>query len=170
MAPIDENTHASQAQHTSLQQPPCRRGFRQYVRQALAFTAVAVLGNVALAAEGGWSHEAPVAIETYGHTFERVHASADGCSVAVRLHLQAPEKAYASKFPDDNHYAFVARVKFSGGKTLMSPTLTNSAAGRRVLSFRSKTDAKGCWAGEPHKLRKVDVHACKGKGCTPRPF
>ena len=116
-----------------------------------------------------WSHEAPLAIQTYEHTFDRVNVSAEGCAVAARLHLDAPAKAYASQVSDDNHYGFVVRIKFSGGKTLISPTLTNETPGRRVLSFRAETGS-ACWSSKPHKLRKVDVHACKGKGCTPRPW
>lgn len=140
---------------------------------AAAAAASLAFGGVA-AAEGKkgqqWRHEAALSLTVHEHSFRRAVASASSCEVEVRLHFDAPATAYAEPVSERNHYRFVAQIKLSGGKSFLSPVLSNSKPGPRVISFRHDSGGQGCWAESRRKLRKVDVRACRGEGCTPRAF
>jgi hypothetical protein len=120
---------------------------------------------------GGWSDEAKIQVKVHDHVFYTAKASADGCTVSVRLQFEAPPSAYSDPAPERNHYRFSAKISFSEGQSFVSERpLDNRAAGARMIAFTQDTTGRGCWAERQHTLRKVDVHACRGAGCVPMPF
>jgi hypothetical protein len=90
--------------------------------------------------------------------------------VRVRLYFDAPHASYRDAAAERNHYRFRAEVKFAGGKSFVSEVFDNQEGGPRVFAFSHDTEAQGCWAENEHKLRKLDVHACRGARCTPEVF
>lgn len=117
-----------------------------------------------------WWDEATIQVRVHDHRFHRVTANAIGCDVRVRLHFDAPEVSYQEPAPERNHYRFTAQVTLSEGQTFRSEPFSNAEAGARVFAFSHDSSGQGCWAEREHRLRKVDVHACRGKGCVPEPF
>jgi hypothetical protein len=132
--------------------------------------ALSVLPALAVAAGAAWWDGAPLQLEVHEHTFKRVTANGIGCQVRVRLYFDAPEAGYRDAAAGRNHYRFRAQVKLSGGQTFVSEVFDNREGGARVFPFSYDTRSEGCWAEEERKLRKVDVHACRGERCTPEAF
>ena len=138
--------------------------------QSLSFGLAALgVSSAAFGAES-WQDEARLAVKVHEHVFHRVVVAAVDCQLQVRLHFDAPKAGYAEPVPERNHYRFIARVKVAGGKRFVSPILSNAQPGARVISFAHDSTGEGCWAGKRRKLRKVDVHACRGTNCTPKGF
>lgn len=123
-----------------------------------------------LLAASTWWDEASLRVQVHEHAFHRVTANAIGCVVRVRLYFRAPEAAYAGGASERNHYRFRARVSLSGERRFDTEVFDNGAAGARVFALSHDTAPEGCWAEERRSLRKVDVHACRGRGCVPEPF
>jgi hypothetical protein len=90
--------------------------------------------------------------------------------VRVRLHFDAPFERYKSEDPSKNFYRFRAQLKLSDGRTFLSEPFNNETGGLRVMAFTHDSTEDGCWAKEPHKLRKLEVNACRGKDCGLEPF
>jgi hypothetical protein len=128
-----------------------------------AATAPAVAGSP-------WWDEAHIQVRVHGHAFHRVTANAQGCSVRVRLYFDAPSSEYTEAASERNHYRFVARVALDADPAFSSKVFDNAEAGARVFAFSYDTSSEGCWAERQHGLRKVDVHACRGERCVPKPF
>jgi hypothetical protein len=131
---------------------------------------------VALAAAGPslakskWWEAAEVGVKVHEHAFHRLTANGVGCQIRVRLYFDAPHAGYRDADAERNRYRFRAELKLSGGKRFVSEVFDNSEGGPRVFAFSHDTQGQGCWAeGEP-KLRKLDVHACRGERCTPEVF
>lgn len=124
----------------------------------------------ALAAGPVWRDSAELPVKVFEHAFRRVEANDVDCVVRVRLHFDAPPSAYQEPSPVRNHYRFIAEVKLSGGNHFQSEVFSNTEAGARVFAFSYDTAAEGCWAKQALKLRKVDVHACRGAKCVPQKF
>lgn len=123
-----------------------------------------------LAAKSSWWEAAEVSVKVHDHTFHRMTANAIGCVVRARLYFDAPHAAYREPAEARNHYRFRAEIKFSGGKRFVSDVFRNAEAGPRVFELSHDTDPEGCWAENERKLRKLDVHACRGQRCTPEVF
>lgn len=140
---------------------------------------VAVLGAVVgvmvssgwvFAAKATWWDSAPLGVKVHEHAFHRVTANGVGCAVRVRLYFDAPQESYREPAAGRNQYRFRAELKLSGGQRIVSEVFDNAEAGRRVFAFSHDSGSDGCWAEEERKLRKVDVHACRGERCTPENF
>ncbi len=131
---------------------------------------VALTGALTASASQSWWHEAPLRVEVHDHAFRRASANAIGCEVRIRLYFDAPAEKYAEPVAERNHYRFLAELKLSGGHRFVSPVFGNTQPGARVMSFSHDSQFDGCWAERPRKLRKVDVHACRGVGCVPHGF
>jgi hypothetical protein len=138
------------------------------------FGAGALLGVCALTASAlarsPWWDEAQIQVRVHEHAFHRVTANAVGCSVRVRLYFDAPASEYGEGASERNHYRFLARVSLDADSAFSSPVFDNGEVGARVFAFSYDTSAEGCWAEREHALRKVDVHACRGERCIPKPF
>ena len=128
------------------------------------------LGIAAFGAGPGWWDEGALQLRVHEHAFQRGTVNAVGCQVRVRLYFDAPASSYQEAAPERNHYRFRAEVKLSGGQRIVSDIFDNAEAGLRVFAFSHDTTSEGCWADTEHKLRKVDVHACRGRRCTPEAF
>lgn len=124
----------------------------------------------AFAAGPVWRDRAPLAVRVFEHAFQRVDANDVGCQVRVRLHFTAPASGYQEPLAARNHYRFIAEVKLSGGNHFQSEVFSNTEAGARVFAFSHDSALEGCWAKQELKLRKVDVHACRGSKCVPQRF
>lgn len=135
-----------------------------------AVVGVMVSSGWALGAKSAWWDSAPLGVKVHEHAFHRVSANGVGCAVRVRLYFDAPQASYRESAAGRNHYRFRAELKLSGGKRVVSEVFHNTEAGPRVFAFSHDSGADGCWAEEEHKLRKVDVHACRGERCTPENF
>lgn len=145
---------------------------RREARVAVLAASMAVIGfcGLALAARSTWWHAAPLKVQVHEHAFHRVSANGVGCSVRVRLYFDAPLASYREPAASRNHYRFRAELKLSGGRRVVSDVFQNTEAGARVFAFSHDSRSEGCWAEEEHRLRKVDVHACRGQRCTPENF
>lgn len=137
---------------------------------ACACWAAAALPLPARAAGPVWRDSAELPVKVFEHAFRRVDANDVDCVVRVRLHFDAPPAAYQEPSPVRNHYRFIAEVKLSGGNHFQSEVFSNTEPGARVFAFSYDTASEGCWAKQALKLRKVDVHACRGAKCTPQKF
>jgi hypothetical protein len=147
-------------------------GQSRFARVALAcacLTAVSLPGP-ALADGPVWRDSAELPVKVFEHAFRRVDANNVDCLVRVRLHFDAPAAGYQESSPVRNHYRFIAEVKLSGGNHFQSEVFSNTEPGERVFAFSHDTALEGCWAKQPLKLRKVDVHACRGAKCLPQSF
>jgi hypothetical protein len=121
-------------------------------------------------ARSDWWHEAPLGVKVHEHAFHRVTANNHQCVVRVRLYFDAPHAQYRDSEPKRNWYRFLAEIKLSGGHRFVSEPFSNSEPGPRVFAFSYDSQFDGCWAEQERKLRKVDVHACRGQGCVPHGF
>jgi hypothetical protein len=128
-----------------------------------------LLSAPALAASAWWD-EASIRVQVHEHAFHRVTANAIGCLVRVRLYFNAPEAAYRDGSSERNHYRFRARVLLSDERSFDTEVFDNGVGGARVFAFSHDTGTEGCWAEKQRSLRKVDVHACRGRACVPEPF
>lgn len=137
---------------------------------ACAWLAAASLPAPALAAGPVWRDSAELPVKVFEHAFRRVDANDVDCVVRVRLHFVAPAAGYQEPSPLRNQYRFIAEVKLSGGNHFQSEVFSNTEPGARVFAFSHDTALEGCWAKQPLKLRKVDVHACRGAKCVPQRF
>ena len=139
-----------------------------------AALAAVVVGMVSsgwvLGAKSAWWDSAQLGVKAHEHAFHRVSANGVGCAVRVRLYFDAPHESYREPAASRNHYRFRAELKLSGGKRVVSEVFHNTEAGPRVFAFSHDSGSDGCWAEEERKLRKVDVHACRGERCTPQNF
>lgn len=122
------------------------------------------------AAGPNWRDDATLAVKVFEHSFQRVTANDVGCVVRVRLYFDAPASSYREAAAQRNHYRFRAEVKLSGGNRFVSEVFGNTEPGARVLELSYNTALEGCWAQQALKLRKVDVHACRGSKCQPQDF
>ena len=149
-----------------------RQGQRRLLRAAVAGTcwAAAALSGRAWAAGPVWRDSAELPVKVFEHAFRRVDANDVDCVVRVRLHFDAPAAGYQEPSPVRNHYRFIAEVKLAGGNHFQSEVFSNTEPGARVFAFSHDTAPEGCWAKQPLKLRKVDVHACRGAKCVPQKF
>ncbi len=121
-------------------------------------------------AKSKWWEAAEVGVKVHEHAFHRLTANAIGCQIRVRLYFDAPHAGYRDADAERNRYRFRAELRFSGGKRFVSEVFDNAEGGARVFAFSHDTQDQGCWAeGEP-KLRKLDVHACRGERCSPEVF
>jgi hypothetical protein len=139
-------------------------------RGVLAAACVGAVSVPAGAAGPVWRDEATLAVRVFEHAFQRVTANDAGCKVRVRLYFDAPATSYREPSAARNHYRFVAEVKLSGGNRFVSEMFSNTEIGARVFAFTHDTALEGCWAKQELKLRKVDVHACRGAACVPQKF
>jgi hypothetical protein len=121
-------------------------------------------------ADARWWSEAELRVKVHEHAFHRVSANNHQCVVRVRLYFDAPQAGYREPDPPRNQYRFVAEVSLSGGHRFVSEPFVNREAGPRVFAFSHDSQFDGCWADEERKLRKVDVHACRGQSCRPHAF
>lgn len=117
-----------------------------------------------------WRDDATLAVKVFEHAFQRVTANDVGCVVRVRLYFDAPASGYQEPAPQRNHYRFLAEVKLSGNNRFVSEVFSNTEPGARVFELSHNTALEGCWSQQALKLRKVDVHACRGSKCTPQGF
>jgi hypothetical protein len=142
--------------------------------RAKAFCVFAVSAGLTVAGlsagKSAWWQSADVGVQVHEHAFHRLTANGVGCQVRVRLYFDAPHAAYRDAAPPRNRYRFRAEVKLSDGKRFVSEVFDNTEAGPRVFAFSHDTGDQGCWAETEHKLRKLDVHACRGELCTPEVF
>jgi hypothetical protein len=134
-------------------------------RTALAL-GLSAAASLATPSDSGWSDQASVSVTVNGHAFEKVRVDAHGCTVAVRLSFEAPEKGYSDpKNKVRNYQRFRARVKFAKGEAVESRLFGNSDPGARVYDFDADTTSDGCWSKQPDKIVKLDVVGCRGRGC-----
>jgi len=143
---------------------------RSRLAAAGALVASLTLPSQRLAAAPVWRDSAPLAVRVFEHLFQRVDANDVGCVVRVRVHFDAPASAYQEPAAVRNHYRFIAEVKLSGGNHFQSEVFSNTEPGARVFAFSHDTALEGCWAKQELKLRKLDVHACRGSECVPQAF
>jgi hypothetical protein len=136
----------------------------------LMTAAAAAVPSPTLAAGPVWRDDAELAVKVFEHSFQRVTANDVGCVVRVRLYFDAPASNYREAAAQRNHYRFLAEVKLSGNNRFVSEVFSNTEPGARVLELSHNTALEGCWAQQPLKLRKVDVHACRGSKCQPQGF
>jgi len=132
--------------------------------------AVLVIAAESAAAGAVWRDTADLAVRVFEHAFARATVNDAGCWVRVRLYFDAPSEGYREAAPQRNHYRFIAQVKLSGGHSFVSESFDNREPGARVFAFSHDTAGEGCWAKEERKLRKVNVHACRGSRCVPERF
>jgi len=135
----------------------------------VALVALAIAAESA-AAGAVWRDTADLAVRVFEHAFARATVNDAGCWLRVRLYFDAPAQGYREAARERNHYRFLAEVKLSGGQKFVSEPFDNREPGERVFAFSHDTAGEGCWAKEEHKLRKVDVHACRGSLCVPQRF
>ena len=149
-----------------------RGSFRCWSARVAMLAVSCSLANAvpAFAAPSAWWDGAPLALKVHEHAFHRVSANAIGCEVRVRLYFEAPASSYTDAADARNHYRFRAQIRMSGGHDFESEIFDNSEAGRRVFAFTFDSQMQACWADETRKLRKVDVHACRGRSCVPQSF
>jgi hypothetical protein len=140
------------------------------VRPSPVRLAAACLLLAAPVLAAAWWEEASIRVGVHEHAFHRVTANAIGCVLRVRLYFNAPAEAYRDATAERNHYRFRARVVFSDERYVDSEPFDNGVGGARVFAFSHDTGPEGCWAERPRSLRKVDVQACRGKGCVPLAF
>lgn len=143
----------------------------RYVGRALLLALAASAAPSPTHAAGPvWRDEAELAVRVFEHPFQRVTANDVGCVVRARLYFDAPASGYQEAAPQRNHYRFLAEIKLSGGNRFVSEVFSNTEPGARVYELSYNTALEGCWAQQALKLRKVDVHACRGSKCTPQGF
>ena len=119
------------------------------------------------AAAAAWWDTAQLEVKVHEHAFHRVTVNRVGCQVRVRLYFDAPHAGYREAAAARNQYRFRAELRLSGGKRFVSDVFDNREGGPRVFAFSHDSQSQGCWAEEERKLRKLDVHACRGERCTP---
>jgi hypothetical protein len=145
-----------------------------WVRRGASGALAALFGLLSLppsaAAAPVWRGSAPLAVQVFEHSFQRINANDVGCVVRVRLYFDAPATSYREPSAVRNHYRFLAEIKLSGGNRFVSEVFSNTEPGARVFAFSHDTALEGCWAKQDLKLRKVDVHACRGANCVPQKF
>lgn len=129
-----------------------------------------VVASRAANAEARWWREASIGVTAHEHAFHRITANNHQCVVRVRLYFDAPTAGYRAPATSRNQYRFIAEVKFSGGHEFVSEPFVNREPGARVFAFSHDSQFDGCWADADRKLRKVDVHACRGESCKVRGF
>jgi hypothetical protein len=117
-----------------------------------------------------WQASSPFRATVHEHVFTHMAVESSGCVVQTEVRFEAPKQAYESEYEVRNHYRFKARVRFAGGKQVLSPIFSSSSAAKRRYTFRSDTSSEGCWAKERQKLVDIDVEGCRGKGCHVEPF
>jgi hypothetical protein len=127
-------------------------------------------GGLVWAAGANWWDEAKLTVLVHEHPFGRVTVNRVGCQLRARLYFDAPASAYRAPDVARNHYRFRAELKLAEGRRFVSEVFDNTEAGARVFAFTHDTASQGCWAEQEHKLRKLDVHACRGARCTPELF
>lgn len=158
---------------SSFQAPPAA-GIASTARHGkvalLLALAVGLVPGPAAAAGPVWRDDAALAVKVFEHAFARVTANDVGCVVRVRLYFDAPASGYQDAAPQRNHYRFLAEIKLSGNNRFVSEVFSNKEPGARVFELSHNTALEGCWAQQALKLRKVDVHACRGSKCTPHGF
>lgn len=127
---------------------------------------VATAGAAAARDAMPWENSASVAVTVNGHAFHDVHVAGRGCTLALRVLFEAPEKGYSDpKNKVRNYHLFRARMKFAKGQTVTSKTFGNGGAGERAYEFQEDTSGAACWAKEPNEIVKVDVIGCRGHVC-----
>ncbi len=130
-----------------------------------------LLAAPALAAGAApWWDTAQLKVKVHEHAFHRVTINRVGCQVRARLYFDAPQAGYREAAAARNQYRFRAELKLSGGHRFVSDIFDNREAGARVFAFSHDSRSQGCWAEDERKLRKLDVHACRGERCTPESF
>jgi len=140
-------------------------------KRSLMLLAAVLLASPGVAwAKSKWWRAADVGVKVHEHAFHRLSVNDVGCQVRVRLFFDAPHAAYSDAAAARNHYRFRAELKLSDGKRIVSEVFDNAEAGPRVFAFSHDTEGQGCWAEAEHKLRKLDVHACRGARCVPEVF
>jgi hypothetical protein len=117
-----------------------------------------------------WWDTAQLEVKVHEHAFHRVTVNRVGCQVRVRLYFDAPQAGYREAAAGRNQYRFRAEVKLSGGQRFVSDVFDNRESGARVFAFSHDSQSQGCWAEDERKVRKLDVHACRGERCTPESF
>ena len=112
-----------------------------------------------------WTQEAPIDVTVHSHNFHSVKVSTDDCNIKASLWFRAPQEGYSSRYANQNHFRFRARIGLSEDELLVSPVFSNRGAGERVYRFERDTTPEGCWAKTPHKVSRVDVDGCRSRGC-----
>jgi hypothetical protein len=112
-----------------------------------------------------WSQEAPIDVTVHSHNFHTVKIATDGCTIQASLWFKAPQEGYTSRYANQNHFRFRARVGLSEDELVVSPVFSNRGAGERVYRFAHDTTPDGCWAKTQHKVLRVDVDGCRGRAC-----
>lgn len=132
----------------------------------LVLGAVACCPALALA----WTSGSPFSATVHNHTFSRVDAESDECSIKAKLQFTAPAEQYREPNAVRNYYRFKARLRFASGKQAASPIFFSKKPGNHSFSFSADTTAEGCWSKNEQKIIGVDVEGCRGQGCTVRAF
>ncbi|MBN1606382.1 MAG: hypothetical protein JW940_07095 [Polyangiaceae bacterium] len=129
---------------------------------------VASMGSASLLAATvalAWTQEAPIDVTVHSHSFHTVKVSTDDCTIKTSLWFRAPQEGYSSRYANQNHFRFRARIGLSEDKLLVSPVFSNRGAGERVYRFEQDTTSDGCWAKTQHKVFRVDVDGCRNRAC-----
>jgi hypothetical protein len=126
-----------------------------------------VVSGVLLAATVvlAWTQEAPIDVTVHSHNFHTVKVSTDNCTIKASLWFSAPQEGYSSRYANQNHFRFRARIALSEDKLLISPVFSNRGPGERVYRFEQDTTSDGCWAKTPHKVFRVEVDGCRSRAC-----
>ncbi|NLE87629.1 MAG: hypothetical protein GX607_14670 [Myxococcales bacterium] len=135
--------------------------------------AAALVGGALLTAPvlaWAWGQSALINVKVHDHTFDRVSIESAECTVHAKLHFAAPASGYDSGARERNYHRFKARIRLTNDQAIVSPIFGNPRPGRRMYTFSYDTSAEGCWAKEEHKLKGVDIEACRGRRCEPEPF
>ena len=146
---------------------------RHRVRFARPQLTPALIGGALLAVPvlaWAWSQSALINVKVHDHTFDRVRIASSDCSVTAHLHFGAPKDGYDSGTRERNYHRFKAGIRLTNDQAIVSPLFGNPKPGRRMYTFTYDTTSEGCWAKEQHKLKGVDIEACRGRRCEPEPF
>ena len=132
---------------------------------ALWFVAVALLTSLAA---GAWTRKVKLGVSVHNHQFWETWVQGDECTAQITLRFRAPEAGYQARSKVANYYRFKARLELDNGREIESRIFFNRKPGARMYRFDHDTTADGCWAKKRRSLRRLNVDACRGKGCTPK--
>jgi len=138
--------------------------------RTLSTPALALAGFLITLGAGAWTSQVRFSTRVHDHSFHETAAKSSDCVLRYRLYFTAPPGGYSSRSEGLNYYRFRAHLKFASGKVFTTPVFGNRAPGERVYARDHDTRDDACWASTEQKVVGLDVEACRGQRCTPRPL
>jgi len=111
-----------------------------------------------------WSARANFNVSLFGSKFHRVEMRrfyTNQCLAEVTVRFYAPYNVYTK---------FQVRVTLQSGAWFRSTVFFNNRSGEREFRWEYNTTAQGCWTKSAQRAAYLEVHGCKGSGCTVSEF